>query len=323
MRKLNKKEQSLVRLIVSSAQSNYYYHIGNILDPILNGQGNSIGIDLLQGELRFYEIAGKPTNLNNQLVSSIIEIEAQLIERVLLIKQLEENNLIYFLDVGPSGLDGNLFFRDSPYVSKPFDKDLIAVIRKSCDMPIVCMPELISMIEDDFVSEEEHRHNEEIKALRDQMQLSEKQHKELLNSQENNLLESNRRHKETLEQNEMFHRDEMITKNREVENSNNDARKSRRLAIIIAIASAAFSALASAAITKWVDTTINKDQIDSLVTRLTIPVDRIDSLAVQIIDNMEVRSSDDSLLFLIQDNVSKMRSEITIMRKNNGNSSVK
>lgn len=59
------------------------------------------------------------------------------------------------------------------------------------------------------------------------------------------------------------------------------------------------------------------------VTRLTFPVDRIDSLAVQIIDNMEVKSSEDSLLFLIQDNLSKIRTEITSLRKNAGNSSVK
>lgn len=323
MRRLNKEEQSLVRLIVSSAQSNNCYLIVNILNPLLNGRGNSIGIDLLEGELCFYEIAGNPVTHENISISSILEIEAQLIERVLLIKQLEDNNLIYFVDQGASSFDGYLFCRDdypSP-VRKSFDKDLISVIKKSCERPIVCMPELINMVEDGFISEEERRHQEEMSTLKEQMTMSEKHHKELLDCQIEELHESNRKHEETIAQNEKFHNDEMIIKNEQVKNSNDDARKSRRLAIIVAISSAVFSALASTCIAKWVETTIDRDQIDSLVPRLTSPIETIDSLAVQIIDILELKSSEDSSLIQIQNDITKMRLEINEIKRNVDNSS--
>lgn len=302
MRKFNTVEQDLIREIVSAAQNNDSYLIFNILYPILQGNGNSVGIDFDSCELLFYKIANSPviwdTSEGKQTlsISSFLGLEAQLIERALLIKQLEDNNLIYFLNDGNSSNINHLFFKEIElFINKTFDKELMDIIRKSLESPIVCMPELINMVENDFISEEDRRHQEKIETLKEQMNLSEQQHKQ------------------RIMQNEIHHKDDLSKKDDEIEASKIDAKYSRRLAVIIAIASSIVSVVASSLITKH--NTLKYDQIEDYVTRITDPIEKADSLVFKTLEVVETRSKNDSILLIVKDAIPEMQAEISRINK--------
>lgn len=273
MRRYTEKEQFYIKQLVDNFQFYDRYLALNLFDPILNGNGNTISLDLANGKMLFYMIHGREAawidddkcyrTLDTEL---FLEIESKVVELLILIKDLIDNRLIYFLDEGNSELNDDILFKVEEgryHIQKTLDKKLVPILSDCAFKPVLCLPELISLKENNFIPEEDRRHAELIEQKQKEMEQMRQ-----LNIE--NLAAAEKRNNASLAQQKEIADDNLAA-----------ARKSNKTAIKIAIFSALATGLLSALIAQFIPMSIKEKQINDIIMQLNEPVLQLDSIVEQ------------------------------------------
>ena len=273
MRKYTDKEKFYIRQLVDKSKQHECFLAINLFDPILNGNGNTISVDLKNNHLIYYQINTKPaawidSNSCYQTldVSCFLEIESRVVELALLIKDLLDNRLIYFLDEGNTGEQDDMIFKASGFsysVTKSLDTRLVDILSNCAHKPVLCLPELVILKENDFVLEEDRRHSELI------------QQKQL-----------------------------------EAEENLKAAKKSNKTAIIIAICSSLGTGFLSALIAQCIPMTINHKQVkNEIIQQINEPIQRLDSLVEHYV-NMGTDEKIDSIQVVLKNDLESISTKL-------------
>lgn len=273
MRKYTDKEKFYIRQLVEKSKEHECFLAINLFDPVLNGNGNTISVDLKNNHLIYYQINTKPaawidSNSCYQTldVSCFLEIESRVVELALLIKDLLDNRLIYFLDEGNTGEQDDMIFKASGFsyhVTKSLDTRLVDILSNCAHKPVLCLPELVILKENNFVLEEDRRHSELI------------QQKQL-----------------------------------EAEENLKAAKKSNKTAIIIAICSSLGTGLLSALIAQCIPMTINQKQVkNEIIQQINEPVQRLDSLVEHYV-NMGTDEKIDSIQVVLKNDLESISTKL-------------
>lgn len=302
MRKYTDKEKFYIRQLVEKSKQHECFLAINLFEPILNGNGNTISVDLKNNHLIYYQINTKPaawidSNSCYQTldVSCFLEIESRVVELALLIKDLLDNRLIYFLDEGNTGEQDDMIFKASGFsysVTKSLDTRLVDILSNCAHKPVLCLPELVILKENDFVLEEDRRHSE----LIEQKQLEMEQAREL---NEQNIAAAEKRNKDSLD-----------TQKDIAEENLKAANKSNKTAIKIAIFSSLATGLLSALIAQFIPMTINHKQVkNEIIQQINEPIQRLDSLVEHYV-NMGADEKIDSIQVVLKNDLESISTKL-------------